>query len=49
MAKKLGRREKNELKNREIRYLPARSSPLWREIISWLCNVYRCELVFNSF
>jgi len=26
--KKLGRREKNELKNREMRYLPARSSAL---------------------
>jgi len=26
--KKLGRREKNEFKNREIRYLPTRSSPL---------------------
>jgi len=28
--KKLGRREKNEFKNREIRYLTARSSPLCR-------------------
>jgi len=29
---KLGRREKNELKNREIRYLPTRSSPLWQAL-----------------
>jgi len=31
MAKKLGRREKNEFKNREIRYLTACSSPLSME------------------
>ena len=51
MAKKLGRREKNEFKNREIRYLTACSSPLQTRLracgrsgLSCACYARECSL-----